>query len=149
MRHARTLAEVTPIARRPAPPAPPKRVKLAYQPDEGQPLTPREAEVEGLLVRGLLTKQIARRLGLSYQTVKNHASSIHRKRGVYSRFDLLARHYRGEIELQPPPPPRPVRLTNQPCVVLVDGALVTGTCTGTFTPAPSTPGEATPLRQSG
>jgi DNA-binding NarL/FixJ family response regulator len=42
----------------------------------GEALTPREAEVLGLLAEGLSNKQIARDLGLSLKTVQNHVSRI-------------------------------------------------------------------------
>jgi len=45
-------------------------------------LSDREAEVFGLLARGLVTKQVARRLGISVKTVDQH---IYAKIGVSTR----------------------------------------------------------------
>lgn len=143
MRHVRTLADATPtpFMRPVRPQGVPDRTPPAYRPAEGQPLSPREADVEALIVRGLLNKEIARTLGLSAQTIKNHITNIHRKRGVISRFELMARYYGGEIVVEAPPAPRPVRLVDQPCAVLIDGTLVSGTCTGTFLPSTQPQGE--------
>ena len=44
-----------------------------------EPLTPRQMEVLELVTRGLTNKQIALRLGISHQTVKNHMTAILRK----------------------------------------------------------------------
>lgn len=141
MRTAHALADVTPlrsVAAAAAAAADTKRLPNALLPDEEQPLLPREARVEALIVRGLQNKEIARHLGLSELTVRAYARDLYRKRGVCSRYELMARHYRGEIVAAPlpaPPSPPPVRLADQPCVVVLDGALVSGTCTGTFTPS--------------
>ncbi len=48
-------------------------------------LTAREVEVVGLLARGLLTKQIARKLDISPKTVDRHIQNSYRKMGVSSR----------------------------------------------------------------
>lgn len=52
------------------------------------PLTAREREIAGLLVRGYVNKDIAVKLGLSYSTVKNHVSSIYKKLSIGSRHEL-------------------------------------------------------------
>ena len=49
------------------------------------PLSPREMEVLEFIVRGKSNKEIARHLGISSQTVKNHLSSILRKLAVNDR----------------------------------------------------------------
>lgn len=54
-------------------------------------LTLREHEIAGLLARGLSNKQIARRLSIQVQTVKNHASRVFEKLGVRTRSELAAR----------------------------------------------------------
>ena len=54
-----------------------------------QPLTKREGEVVGLLVQGLSNKEIAGRLGLSEQTVKNHVARIMVKVEVRNRVELV------------------------------------------------------------
>ena len=51
-------------------------------------LTSREAEVVALIEQGLMNKQIARRLGISLSTVKNHVHRILQKEAVGSRGDL-------------------------------------------------------------
>ena len=48
-------------------------------------LTPREAEVLGLVRQGLANKQIARRLGISERTVKAHLTSTFQRIGVADR----------------------------------------------------------------
>jgi DNA-binding NarL/FixJ family response regulator len=48
-------------------------------------LTEREAEVVGLLARGLQTKQVARRLGISVKTTDRHIQNAYRKMGVATR----------------------------------------------------------------
>jgi DNA-binding NarL/FixJ family response regulator len=59
-------------------------------------LTPRQAEVLGLLERGLSTKQIAQELHLSTETVKNHVRNLLRALGVTTRLEAVAavRHSR-------------------------------------------------------
>jgi DNA-binding NarL/FixJ family response regulator len=59
------------------------------------PLTEREAQVLGLVALGMRNTQIAERLGLSSQTVKNHVSAILHKLGVPNRTRAVtyaARH---------------------------------------------------------
>jgi HD-GYP domain-containing protein (c-di-GMP phosphodiesterase class II) len=48
-------------------------------------LTDREAEVVGMLARGLQTKQVARSLGISAKTADRHIQNAYRKIGVSSR----------------------------------------------------------------
>jgi HD-GYP domain-containing protein (c-di-GMP phosphodiesterase class II) len=48
-------------------------------------LTEREAEVVGLLARGLQTKQVARALGISVKTADHHIQNAYRKIGVSTR----------------------------------------------------------------
>ena len=48
-------------------------------------LTEREAEVVGLLARGLQTKQIARQLGISAKTADRHIQNAYAKIGVSTR----------------------------------------------------------------
>jgi DNA-binding NarL/FixJ family response regulator len=48
-------------------------------------LTPREAEVLGLVRLGLANKQIARRLGISERTVKAHLTNVFQRIGVVDR----------------------------------------------------------------
>jgi non-specific serine/threonine protein kinase len=48
-------------------------------------LTPREAEVLGLVAEGLTNPQVAQKLFLSPRTVQRHLNSVYRKLGVNSR----------------------------------------------------------------
>ncbi len=52
-------------------------------------LTPREFEVMGLLVQGKCNKEIARKLRIEEQTVKNHIRTIFLKFGVARRTELV------------------------------------------------------------
>lgn len=52
-------------------------------------LTPREAEVMGLVVTGLMNKQVAGRLALSEITVKIHRGNVMRKMAAQSLADLV------------------------------------------------------------
>jgi DNA-binding NarL/FixJ family response regulator len=61
-------------------------------PDEA--LTPREIEVLGLLTEGLPNKAIAKRLGISDQTVKFHVAAICGKMGAANRTDVVRRAIR-------------------------------------------------------
>ncbi|MBO0683253.1 MAG: helix-turn-helix transcriptional regulator [Candidatus Dormibacteraeota bacterium] len=53
-------------------------------------LTPREQEVTSLLVRGLATEEVARWLGISRHTVRDHLKAAFGKLGVSSRSALAA-----------------------------------------------------------
>ncbi len=59
------------------------------------PLTDREAEVLGLLSRGMANKQIAVALGISEHTVKFHVSSIYTKLNVTNRTEAVREGLRG------------------------------------------------------
>lgn len=54
-------------------------------------LTPRELEVLGIMAEGSPNKAIARRLGISDQTVKFHVASICGKLGALNRTDAVRR----------------------------------------------------------
>ncbi len=49
------------------------------------PLSPREAEILEYVTKGLSNKEIAQKLGISQQTVKNHMTSILNKLNVHDR----------------------------------------------------------------
>jgi DNA-binding CsgD family transcriptional regulator len=51
-------------------------------------LSPREAEVAGLVVRGYSNREIEKQLFISLETVKKHVSNIYRKLGVRNRVQL-------------------------------------------------------------
>jgi DNA-binding NarL/FixJ family response regulator len=55
----------------------------------GSPLTVREHEIIALLEQGLMNKEIARRLGLSLSTVKNHVHNVLDKLGLASRAEVV------------------------------------------------------------
>jgi DNA-binding NarL/FixJ family response regulator len=56
---------------------------------DGQ-LTSREHVVLRLVARGLSTREIAERIGLSPNTVKSHARSLFTKLGAHNRVQALA-----------------------------------------------------------
>jgi len=53
------------------------------------PLTPRQTEIIDHIARGYMNKQIASKLGISEQTVKNHMSTILSKLGVSDRTQAV------------------------------------------------------------
>ena len=53
-------------------------------------LTPREVELIPLIAEGLQNKEIAVRVGVSEQTVRNHLSNTYRKLGAHNRTQMLA-----------------------------------------------------------
>jgi two-component system response regulator DegU len=57
--------------------------------EEAPPLTPREMEILELICRGASNNDIARQLGISYQTVKNHVTAILHKLGVKDRTQAV------------------------------------------------------------
>lgn len=54
-------------------------------------LRPREAEILELLAKGLLKKEIAAKLGISYWTVQTHVARIYRKLQVRTRSQAVAK----------------------------------------------------------
>ena len=59
-------------------------------------LTPREAELLGLLTEGLSNRELSRRLFISEATVKSHLAHIYAKLGVDSRAAAIAAALRRE-----------------------------------------------------
>ncbi len=67
-----------------------KKTPAAEDNDLAQ-LSPREREVLEMLARGLLQKEIARQLGVSYWTIQTHIGRIYEKLHVHSRSQAVAR----------------------------------------------------------
>jgi DNA-binding CsgD family transcriptional regulator len=69
-----------------------RRLGLAPAPDHPRMhmLSPREAQVHGLVVAGCTSKVIARRLGISDLTVRKHRENLMRKLAVRTTAALLA-----------------------------------------------------------
>ena len=62
---------------------------LASEENPTEPLSPREEEILQGITRGLSNKEIAGRLGISHQTVKNHVTSILRKLNANARTEAV------------------------------------------------------------
>ncbi len=70
------------------------RERAAVSEVGGSPLTPRETEVLAAAGRGLSNKEIARELGCSDQTVKNHLTAIMRKTETGDRTQAVLLGFR-------------------------------------------------------
>lgn len=91
-------------------------------------LTPRESEIVRFVMLGESNKQIARRLGISNYTVRDHVSNLLKKAGVTSRSRLAlvisapiahavhepAPHHRPEPLLSAAPETRPPAVPEAP-----------------------------------
>jgi DNA-binding NarL/FixJ family response regulator len=66
--------------------------RRSTQRDETQGLTPREEEVLTLLSKGFANKEIADKLAVSYETVRDHLKHIYEKLHVHSRTEAMARY---------------------------------------------------------
>ena len=66
-----------------------QQAEMADLRERSESLTPREREVMGLVVAGLLNKQIAARLGVSEITVKLHRHQVMEKMKAESLADLV------------------------------------------------------------
>lgn len=85
------------VAEPPAPePAARKRRARRSAPIE---LTPRQAEVLRFLIRGLANRQIAERLEISENTVKQHLHAVFEALGVSSRTEAIAAAARLRLKL--------------------------------------------------
>jgi DNA-binding CsgD family transcriptional regulator len=69
-------------------------------------LTPREAQIVGLLLLGCGSEAISLRLNISRYTVKDHRKQIFRKLGVGSLAELFALHRKRASHLPATVPPR-------------------------------------------
>ncbi len=65
-------------------------LRRAAVPVRVRPLSPRQQQVWELVATGLTDKEIARRMGISYYTVREHLHSVVRKFGVGRRVELVA-----------------------------------------------------------
>ena len=62
------------------------------------PLTPRERQLLAIILDGARNREIADRLGLKEQTVKNQLATLYRKTGASSRLELAMLAVSGRIE---------------------------------------------------
>src|SRR5262245_36721761 len=79
------------------------KLLAGFTPPPGSParLSPREIEVLQLLAEGLTTNELARRLNLSVNTVRNHVQSILTRTGAHSKLEAVAIALREGI-IEPP-----------------------------------------------
>lgn len=54
-------------------------------------ITPRQLDVLLLLAQGLTNEQIAARLGIAVQSVRNHCSKLYKRLGVVNSHGAVAR----------------------------------------------------------
>jgi PAS domain S-box-containing protein len=71
-------------------------------------LTPRQREILDLIASGVSTSEIAERLTLSTETVRNHVRSVFRELGVHSRPEAIAAARRLGLLAPPPLKPQPL-----------------------------------------
>jgi DNA-binding NarL/FixJ family response regulator len=62
--------------------------------DEAAVLTPREKDVLELLSKGMLYKEIAEQLGISFHTVRQHIGKIYEKLHVQNKTEAINKVYR-------------------------------------------------------
>ena len=73
--------------------------KNPLAPDAAEPLpqlrelSPQERRIVALISQEYQTKEVARELGISGETVKTHLRRVYAKLGVHSRAGLVARAY--------------------------------------------------------
>lgn len=56
-------------------------------------LTDRQKEIQTLVAEGYSNKQVAQKLGIHVQTVKNQLRDIYNKAGVSNRTQLALKYY--------------------------------------------------------
>jgi DNA-binding NarL/FixJ family response regulator len=71
--------------------------------DETARLTPREEEVLGYLSKGFANKEIAVKMSVSYETVRDHLRNIYEKLHVHSRTEAVARFLNSSASSERPP----------------------------------------------
>jgi len=64
-------------------------------PGDGTQLSAREQEILDWVARGLVPKEIAVRLGMTYETVRTHLRHIYDKLHVHSRSEAVAKYMAG------------------------------------------------------
>ena len=74
--------------------------------DELRSLSQREAEVLGLIARGLSTKEVGDRLSLTVETIKTYVKNIYEKMHVHSRAEAVAKYFEGTGAERPAAPRR-------------------------------------------
>ena len=74
--------------------------------DELRSLSQREAEVLGLIARGLSTKEVGDRLSLTVETIKTYVKNIYEKMHVHSRAEAVAKYFEGTGAERPGAPHR-------------------------------------------
>lgn len=62
--------------------------KVRERDQKASPLSPREREIVGLVTQGFKNRELAEKLTISEQTVKNHMHNIFDKLGVSDRLEL-------------------------------------------------------------
>lgn len=78
--------EEAPVA--PPPPPPPQAAAPTSRDRERSPLSQREREIVALVAQGFKNKEMAEKMFISEQTVKNHLHNIFDKLGVSDRLEL-------------------------------------------------------------
>ena len=73
-------------------------------------LTPRERDVVERIARGLEIKEIARELGINYQTAKMHIARAKRKLFARNQVEIAILMHGGQPESMPAAHEHPVRL---------------------------------------
>lgn len=68
------------------------RKTRSFKSDPAEQLTPREEEILGLLAKGYVTKEIADKLSINYDTVRTHLKHIYEKLHVRSRTEAVIKY---------------------------------------------------------
>lgn len=89
------------IEKRPA--ATQRNVAASTEPDLGERLTPREQQIVQLILQGYPTETIARKLGISRGTVKNHRRRLYYKLDITSERELFLRYLDSRSASDSPP----------------------------------------------